>query len=187
MEKTSKTYFLIYHIEKAKSHKAPPIKVYHLQRILENGERHNLTEEEFENLKLTDPEIYNLLTSYDQNAKKNQPKNNLSKKRTKTWQEKANQILNKLKASDSKRFFKDPVNEKKWNITGYYNIIKNPMDFKTIEGKLERGIYPEFEDFCNDVNLIFNNSFQFNAQNEGIIQYTNQIKEVFEKLLKELS
>lgn len=48
-------------------------------------------------------------------------------------------------------------------IPDYPDIIKNPMDFSTIKKKLNNGLYPNFENFNEDMNLTFNNCFIYNG------------------------
>ena len=47
--------------------------------------------------------------------------------------------------------FKEPVNELEENCNNYYEIIKNPMDFATINGKLTSE-YRSKDEFIKDLN-----------------------------------
>jgi transcription initiation factor TFIID subunit 2 len=47
-------------------------------------------------------------------------------------------------------------------LTRYYDEIKNPMDFGTINQRLNQNKYERMEDFKDDVMLVFRNCRQFN-------------------------
>jgi len=54
-------------------------------------------------------------------------------------------------------------------ITSIYNMISNPMDFKTMSIKLEMGQYPNREACKDDVNLIFNNCNTHNLPDSSLV------------------
>jgi len=56
-----------------------------------------------------------------------------------------------------------PVN--KAEVTDYYDVIKTPMDFSTMERKLERDAYPDFDSFVSDAQLVFTNCRTYNPEN----------------------
>jgi|688.fasta_scaffold2074340_1 hypothetical protein len=67
----------------------------------------------------------------------------------------------------------EPVDVDGLNIPEYREIVKEPMDLTTIEGKLKFGKYATPQQFHLDVVKIFNNSYLFNAANEDFIKITN--------------
>ena len=69
--------------------------------------------------------------------------------------------------------FIEPVDVDALNIPEYLEIVKEPMDLTTIEGKLRYGKYSSPQQFDLDVLKIFNNSYLFNAANEDFIKITN--------------
>ncbi|KAG8924226.1 histone acetyltransferase [Tulasnella sp. 417] len=75
--------------------------------------------------------------------------------------------------------FLRPVSEA--DVPDYYNVIKKPMDFSTMEDKLEHNKYPTFNDFVEDANLVFSNCKKYN--NEHSVYARNATK--MEKFLKE--
>ncbi|KAJ3054090.1 histone acetyltransferase [Rhizophlyctis rosea] len=55
--------------------------------------------------------------------------------------------------------FVEPVS----GVADYYDIIKQPMDLRTMEGKVEEGEYATIDDFTKDMVLIFQNCRLYNA------------------------
>uniref|UniRef100_A0A0N5BAD6 Bromo domain-containing protein n=1 Tax=Strongyloides papillosus TaxID=174720 RepID=A0A0N5BAD6_STREA len=72
-----------------------------------------------------------------------------------------NHILRKLSAKDPEEYFAYPVSSA--DAPEYDKIITNPMDFLTIRGKIESGLYKTIRDMENDVNLISENAMIYNA------------------------
>ncbi|CEF68420.1 Bromodomain and Protein of unknown function DUF3512 family-containing protein [Strongyloides ratti] len=72
-----------------------------------------------------------------------------------------NHILRKLSAKDPEEYFAYPVSSA--DAPEYDKIITNPMDFLTIRGKIEDGLYKTVRDMENDVNLISENAMIYNA------------------------
>ncbi|KAG8906716.1 histone acetyltransferase [Tulasnella sp. 403] len=58
--------------------------------------------------------------------------------------------------------FQRPV--PKEDVADYYDIIKKPMDFSTMEMKLEKNLYPTFNDFVDDAMLVFSNCKKYNPE-----------------------
>ncbi|KAG9002515.1 histone acetyltransferase [Tulasnella sp. 427] len=58
--------------------------------------------------------------------------------------------------------FQRPVSEA--DVPDYYNVIKKPMDFATMEDKLEGNKYPTFNDFVEDAMLVFSNCKKYNHE-----------------------
>lgn len=111
--------------------------------------------EKFQNLKI-------LITKY-QKIWEIRKKENLEKKHFLKITDKSNfKPLNTIKMFDTKEFeiFKDPVTE---NIApNYFNIIKNPMDFKKIYEKIEKDENYNILDLEADFKLISDNCIMYN-------------------------
>ncbi|KAF9820264.1 hypothetical protein IEO21_01478 [Rhodonia placenta] len=75
--------------------------------------------------------------------------------------------------------FQQPVNAEE--VADYYEVIKQPMDFSTMEHKLDTNQYPNLDAFLADAQLVFDNSRTYNP--EGTIYYKNSGK--LERFLKE--
>jgi bromodomain-containing factor 1 len=84
------------------------------------------------------------------------------------------------------------------NIPHYPSIIKHPMDFSTIERKLNASNpakpdpdadvprYRTAEEFVADVRLVFSNCVTFNGPEHQITHMGRRAEEVFDKSLKNL-
>ncbi|CCM01133.1 uncharacterized protein FIBRA_03181 [Fibroporia radiculosa] len=75
--------------------------------------------------------------------------------------------------------FQQPVTAEE--VADYHEIIKNPMDFSTMEHKLETNQYPNLNAFLADAQLVFDNCRTYNP--EGSIYWKNSNK--LERVLKE--
>ncbi|KAG8890427.1 histone acetyltransferase [Tulasnella sp. 332] len=58
--------------------------------------------------------------------------------------------------------FLRPVNKE--DVLDYYDVIKKPMDFSTMEMKLDNNLYPSFNDFVDDAMLVFANCKKYNPE-----------------------
>ena len=79
--------------------------------------------------------------------------------------------------------FLDPVDYVTLNIPDYPKIIKNPMDLGTAKRKLLNGEYNIFQDFLNDINLIWHNCKTYNQPGSDIVKMANHCEKTFKKLM----
>ena len=103
--------------------------------------------------------------------------------------------LKKMKAAAP---FLKPVDVVALNIPHYPQVVKQPMDFSTIERKLQSSnpqksdpnpVNPRYhhaDEFIADVRLIFYNCLTFNGPDHFITSLSKQVEEVFDKQLKNL-
>lgn len=82
--------------------------------------------------------------------------------------------------------FHDPVNIENLNIPDYPTIVKRPMDFGTIKGKLKENKYAIIGEFTEDVELVFYNCKLYNGENTGVGLMGKAVDEEYRKLHKEL-
>ncbi|KAJ6625468.1 histone acetyltransferase GCN5 [Mycena sp. CBHHK59/15] len=75
--------------------------------------------------------------------------------------------------------FQHPVNAEE--VPDYYDFIKEPMDFKTMEEKLQANEYPTIEAFLADAQLVFDNCKRYNAEGSVYVKNANKM----EKFLKD--
>ncbi|KAJ7287814.1 hypothetical protein C8J57DRAFT_1049744 [Mycena rebaudengoi] len=75
--------------------------------------------------------------------------------------------------------FLAPVNGEE--VPDYYDVIKEPMDFKTMEEKLQANQYGSVEGFLEDAQLVFDNCKRYNPEQSVYVK--NAIK--MEKFLKD--
>ena len=71
------------------------------------------------------------------------------------------------------------------NLADYNTIIATPMDFLMIQKKLDQHKYHSFEEFSNDVRLVFSNCLQYNqAKNAFEIRaMANTLSHYFETVV----
>ncbi|CDI87466.1 bromodomain-containing protein, putative [Eimeria praecox] len=73
-------------------------------------------------------------------------------------------LLDGWRRVKSFRLFLEPVDVERMECPTYYDVIKNPMDLRTMEAKLERDEYRSEEAFVADLLLIFRNCRTFNDE-----------------------
>lgn len=86
------------------------------------------------------------------------------------------EAVEKLIAHDTIKLFLFPVTE--IDVPGYSKVIKEPMDYHTLESKLLNNKYITFDDFKRDLFLIYQNAYKFNELSPQIIKNT-RIEEEF--------
>jgi bromodomain-containing factor 1 len=106
--------------------------------------------------------------------------------------------LRQVKKSKDAKPFIYPVDFVAMNIPHYPSIITHPMDFSTIERKLNASnpakpdpnpdvpLYNSAEEFIADVRLIFSNCVTFNGPEHQITMMGRRVEELFDKSLKNL-
>jgi hypothetical protein len=78
--------------------------------------------------------------------------------------------------------FVDPVDPVRDSVPDYLDVIKNPMDFTTVNSKLARRAYPNWHEWAADVNLIFDNCVTYNGDDSVLSAIALRMKERFDKL-----
>lgn len=76
--------------------------------------------------------------------------------------------------------FNEPVDAMKLCIPDYHMIIKNPMDFGTINNKLKTFLYSNAKEFAMDVRLTFSNAFIYNPIGHFICKMAQTLSSLFE-------
>ncbi|XP_063977638.1 bromodomain adjacent to zinc finger domain protein 1A isoform X2 [Diachasmimorpha longicaudata] len=72
-------------------------------------------------------------------------------------------------------------------VPDYYEFIKKPMDFGTIKGKLEGGVYEHDSHlFFADCLLIFDNCHTYNADHSAVYKAGMRLSKYFEKRAREM-
>ncbi|CAF3606319.1 unnamed protein product [Rotaria sp. Silwood1] len=90
-------------------------------------------------------------------------------------------IIYKMIASKDSYPFQQPIDPVALNIPDYSTIIKHPMDISTIHNKLLRGEYKNPLEFCDDVWLMFNNTWLYNRKTTHIYKMCTKLAELFVK------
>lgn len=57
--------------------------------------------------------------------------------------------------------FKEPVDPVRDKAPKYFDVVKRPMDLKTIKAKMDQNEYPTAAEFEADVRLIFQNCYEY--------------------------
>jgi hypothetical protein len=106
--------------------------------------------------------------------------------------------LKNLKKSKDARPFLVPVDIVTMNIPHYPEIVTHPMDFSTIEVKLnssnptkpdlnpENPRYQTTDQFIADVRLVFANCVKFNGPDHAISQMGRRVEELFDRSIKNI-
>ena len=80
--------------------------------------------------------------------------------------------LKLLKDWDKGKIFYIPVREsienKEFTAPGYFDLIRNPMDLKTIESKIDSRKYQDQVDLYKDLKLICDNAILYNKEGTSI-------------------
>ena len=160
-------------------------KKYILVKIGENGEKLPLEDEEYKKFMDDNPEVFQLLNDKENLQKIVENINDDDLKMNDSWEKVAKKLMNTLWKHKDADLFHKPVDPEELNIPDYFNIIKNPMDFSTIKKKLNNFSYTNLKEFCNDMDLVFENCYLYNGNNSMIGDMCTRVKKEYEKLFDE--
>ncbi|KAF9948419.1 hypothetical protein BGZ72_009665 [Mortierella alpina] len=94
-------------------------------------------------------------------------------------------VIDRLKLNVDFGVFAVPVDPIALGIPTYFDIIKRPMDFGTIEKKLIAGQYKSSSEVIEDVGLVFSNCATFNSHpGDPVAAMGERLKKVWENLIK---
>lgn len=91
------------------------------------------------------------------------------------------ECLNNIEEDPKSYEFREPVAWKELGLTDYPEIIKKPMDLKTVRKNLGKGKYRRFEDFFRDIQLIWDNCKTYNIQGSDIYKMAETMEKVSKK------
>ncbi|KAI9008581.1 hypothetical protein DFJ74DRAFT_360250 [Hyaloraphidium curvatum] len=94
-------------------------------------------------------------------------------------------ILSNLVKKQSSRWFRNPVDPEKEGIPTYFNVVKQPMDFGTIRKNLDSLAYPDVSSFVADMELVFSNSYLFNAVESMTHKDTVIVEKAFREAMRQ--
>ncbi|KAJ3281801.1 histone acetyltransferase [Borealophlyctis nickersoniae] len=83
---------------------------------------------------------------------------------------------------DSAWPFRCPVT----HVPDYHEVIKEPMDLRTLGEKVEEDAYKTLEEYCRDVNLIFSNCRTYNLETSIYWKCTRMVEKFFKERLKQI-
>lgn len=96
----------------------------------------------------------------------------------------ATRIVTNIKRVQCSANFREPVDYVKHQIPTYPDVIKNPMDLKTLETRLKVNPRPSVDAFVADFNLIVDNCLTFNGPVHAVTGFANQMKANFDKQME---
>uniref|UniRef100_A0A3B0MGR0 Ankyrin repeats (3 copies)/Ankyrin repeat/Ankyrin repeats (Many copies)/Bromodomain, putative n=1 Tax=Theileria annulata TaxID=5874 RepID=A0A3B0MGR0_THEAN len=111
------------------------------------------------------------------------PSNTLRNPLLKQWYSLANNLLSTLLKQEGGYVFEKPVDPKKQNCPDYYDIIKKPMSFSCVRGKLRKNTYTDPQQFVDDVLLIFDNCSKYNKPETWVATIGNNLRDFFQNQL----
>ena len=94
-------------------------------------------------------------------------------------------LLGKLERSNpNSHIFYYPVDPEADGCVDYYDVIKDPMEFQTIQRRIESGRYSKsFERFYRDVRLVFNNALSYHKEGSPVAELAAELRERFETIV----
>ncbi|XP_057674044.1 bromodomain-containing protein 3-like isoform X2 [Corythoichthys intestinalis] len=90
------------------------------------------------------------------------------------------EMLSKKHAAYAWPFYK-PVDVEALQLHDYHDIIKYPMDLRTVKEKMNRGEYQDAQRFAADVRLIFSNCYKYNPPHHDVVAQARKLQAMFEK------
>jgi hypothetical protein len=88
------------------------------------------------------------------------------------------ECLNQIEEDPKSYEFREPVPWKELGLTDYPEIIKKPMDLRSVRKNLSKGKYKKFEDFFRDIQLIWDNCKTYNIQGSEIYKMAEHMEKV---------
>ncbi|KAF9531853.1 hypothetical protein CPB83DRAFT_785561 [Crepidotus variabilis] len=94
---------------------------------------------------------------------------------------KCKEVLKTLLKLPESVIFRQPVDPINDGCPTYYDEISHPMDFGTMNTRLDAGKYTSMEDFKRDVELVLNNCRKFNRPEDYPTTCANAVEKVFKR------
>lgn len=88
-------------------------------------------------------------------------------------------VMDKILQKRISGMFAQPVDPERDGVPTYFQIIDRPMDLGTVRKKLEGDEYPTVQEWKNDVELIWENSYRFNGRNALVSVLARQLQVMF--------
>jgi len=76
-----------------------------------------------------------------------------------------------------------PVDPVRLNVPTYFEVIKRPMDLSTIDKKLKGNEYSSAQQFKDDMKLMFDNAYQFNAPDSVVYKLAQSVQKSYNSYL----
>ncbi|CAD8089289.1 unnamed protein product [Paramecium sonneborni] len=162
--------------QQKKKNKDLPKQAYKLMFTDEYGNLQEVSSSEFVKFQQQYPQIANLIINADELIDENVLN---TMKDDELWEKVAKKVLQILWKAKGAQLFHNPVDEKKYGINDYYDIVKKPMDFGTVKQKLNTNQYKNCKEFYTDINLVFDNCILYNGSENEVGQIGLALKQEF--------
>lgn len=96
---------------------------------------------------------------------------------TKKFQQTINLLLNSISEHRNGSLFLNPI--KRSDAPDYFDIVKRPMDLKTIKQRIRDGTISDLVEFERDVYLTFANAMMYNAPSSEIYKMAAEVRDAF--------
>lgn len=153
---------------------------------LKDGYYEPLSESEFEQFKLENPDLVKYFES-DENLEQlpipDVPEN---AQIYDSWEKAAKRLLNTLWKHGNAWIFHEPVDVEKLGIPDYFEIVKQPMDLGTVKQRLQSNYYTTMKQFLDDVQLIFDNCIMYNGESSQVSIMCKNVRDEFYRLQESL-
>ncbi|KAH0790665.1 Bromodomain containing protein [Histomonas meleagridis] len=93
------------------------------------------------------------------------------------------EIMEKLMSLPCGQAFLEPTDDK---VPNYHNIIKHPIDLRTIAKRMQNNEYTSISQWDKDMNLIWNNAEKYYTKNSYIGILANQLHIHYDKEYKKI-
>ncbi|KAK2195819.1 bifunctional Ankyrin repeat/Bromodomain-like superfamily/Bromodomain/Ankyrin repeat-containing domain superfamily/Bromodomain [Babesia duncani] len=114
------------------------------------------------------------------------PANTLRNPTIMQWHSVALNLLATLYKQEGGYVFERPVDPKRQNCPDYYDVIKRPISFSCIKSKVKRNQYESPKEFIDDVQLVFDNCFQYNKPETWVAGVGRNIEAIFKQQLTQV-
>lgn len=94
------------------------------------------------------------------------------------------EVMDELTKRPTSKMFAEPVDPVRDEAPGYFDLVKNPMDLRTIREKLDKGEYSGVEQWKNDVNLVFSNAVLYNGKSSAVGVIAAELQLIFRGMAK---
>ena len=93
-------------------------------------------------------------------------------------------ILDQMTADNSSWPFREPVSNEV--APDYYEIIKDPIDLKTMRGKINAGYYDNIKKFVEDIEKMFSNCRIYNKKDTVYYKMADKLEEAIKPFIEQL-
>jgi len=93
-------------------------------------------------------------------------------------------LRNLMRTEEAMTVFNVPVDPEKHGVPDYFSVILHPMDFGTVEKRVDANMYADTAAFVKDVRLVFSNAKTYNAPGTTVHGWAAKLEKMFETDLR---